>query len=55
MDSMKAKTESDLKTEDIIEKMTAEIPKLAKQYGMKPDELWRAIYITVHHKIRKRK
>lgn len=50
---MKAKTESDLKTEEIIEKMTAEIPKMAKQYGMEPGELWRAIYLTVHHKIKK--
>lgn len=49
---MKTK-ESDLKTEEIIERMTTEIPKLAKQYGMKPDELWRAIYLTVHHKIKK--
>lgn len=52
-DSMKTK-ESDLKTEEIIERMTTEIPKLAKQYGMEPGELWRAIYLTVHHKIKKK-
>lgn len=51
---MKAKTESESKTEEIIERMTTEIPKLAKQYGMEPGELWRAIYLTVHHKIKKK-
>ena len=49
---MKVK-EPDLRTEEIIVRMTFEIPKLAKQYGMKPGELWRAIYLTVHHKIKK--
>lgn len=48
---MKAK-EPDLRTEE-IERMTIEIPRLAKQYGMEPGELWRAIYLTVHHKIKK--
>lgn len=52
-DSMKVK-EPDLRTEEIIERMTIEIPKLAKQYGMKSGELWRAIYFTVHHKIKKK-
>ena len=42
-----------MKAEEIIERMTPEIPKLAKQYVMEPGELWRAIYLTVHHKIKK--